>query len=94
MNLSCFAEFQPSLPQGPGVVTGRFYLIFILISVKLKFAVPGGIYFITITRFKWLPLFDIADSYDAMYKWFQYLKRTFPVDTIMDIMDIDLSKRM
>jgi hypothetical protein len=49
-------------------------------SVKLKIAVPGGIYFITITCFKWLPLFNIADSYDPVYKWFQYLKRTFPVD--------------
>jgi hypothetical protein len=36
--------------------------------VKLKIAVPGGIYFITITCFNWLPLFDIADSYDAVYK--------------------------
>jgi hypothetical protein len=50
-------------------------------------------YFITITCFNWLPLFDIADSYDAVYKWFQYLKRAFPVDNITDIMDIGLSKR-
>ena len=35
---------------------------------------PDGIYFITITCFKWLPLFTIADSYDAVYKWFHYLK--------------------
>jgi hypothetical protein len=63
-------------------------------SPKLKFAEPVGVYFITITCFNWLPLFDIADSYDAVYKWFQYLKRTFPVDNIMDVVDIDLSKRM
>jgi hypothetical protein len=43
-------------------------------SVKLKIAEPDGIYFITITCFKWLPLFTIADSYDAVYKWFHYLK--------------------
>ena len=43
-------------------------------SVKLKIAEPDGIYFITITCFKWLPLFNIADSYDAVYKWFHYLK--------------------
>ena len=43
-------------------------------SVKLKIAEPDGIYFITITCFKWLPLFNIAGSYDAVYKWFQYLK--------------------
>jgi REP element-mobilizing transposase RayT len=44
-------------------------------SVKLKIAEPDGIYFITITCYKWLPLFDIADSYDAVYKWFEYLKQ-------------------
>jgi|SRR5665647_1887547 len=43
-------------------------------SVKLKIAEPDGIYFITITCFKWLPLFNIAGSYDAVYKWFHYLK--------------------
>jgi len=44
-------------------------------SVKLKIPEPDGIYFITITCYKWLPLFDIADSYDAVYKWFEYLKQ-------------------
>jgi len=44
-------------------------------SVKLKIAEPDGIYFITITCYKWLPLFDIAGSYAAVYKWFQYLKQ-------------------
>ena len=43
-------------------------------SVKLKIAEPDGIYFITITCFKWLSLFSIADSYDSVYKWFHYLK--------------------
>ena len=43
-------------------------------SVKLKIAEPDGIYFITITCFKWLPLFSIADSYDSVYKWFNYLR--------------------
>lgn len=42
-------------------------------SVKLKITEPDGIYSITITCFKWIPLFSIADSYDAVYKWFQYL---------------------
>ena len=44
-------------------------------SVKLKIAEPDGIYFITITCYKWLSLFDIAGSYAAVYKWFQYLKQ-------------------
>jgi len=45
-------------------------------SVKLKITEPDGIYFITVTWFKWLPLFSIAYSYDVVYKWFNYLKQT------------------
>jgi hypothetical protein len=52
----------------------EIFIYFHLMSVKLKIAEPDGIYFITITCFKWLPLFDIAESYDSVYKWFQYLK--------------------
>jgi putative transposase len=30
-------------------------------------------YFITFTCFKWLPLFQKTNAYDAVYKWFDYL---------------------
>ena len=33
-----------------------------------------GIYFITFTCFKWLPLIQITNSYDLIYKWFDILK--------------------
>ena len=33
----------------------------------------GGIYFITFTCYKWKPLLEITNSYDAVYKWFDYL---------------------
>lgn len=32
-----------------------------------------GVYFITFTNHEWIPLFAIADSYDLVYKWFDYL---------------------
>ena len=32
-----------------------------------------SIYFITITCFKWKRLFDLADAWDAVYKWFDAL---------------------
>ena len=32
------------------------------------------IYFVTFTCHNWIPLFDIADAYDSVYKWFDYLK--------------------
>lgn len=34
----------------------------------------SGLYFITFTNFDWLSLFEIADAYDSVYKWFDYLK--------------------
>lgn len=33
-----------------------------------------GLYFITFTCCHWLPLFEITDAYDTVYKWFDYLK--------------------
>ena len=34
----------------------------------------NGIFFITITCYKWIPLFQITNTYNAVYKWFDYLK--------------------
>jgi REP element-mobilizing transposase RayT len=33
-----------------------------------------GIFFITFTCYKWMPLLQVSDSYDLVYKWFDYLK--------------------
>ncbi len=43
-------------------------------SVKTAIAEKDGIYFITFTCKNWLPLFELTESYDAVYKWFDYLK--------------------
>ncbi|MFL5789698.1 MAG: hypothetical protein ACJ748_16675, partial [Flavisolibacter sp.] len=34
---------------------------------------PDSIYFVTFTCYKWLHLFKVTDSYDTVYKWFDYL---------------------
>lgn len=34
----------------------------------------SGLYLITFTCAKWLPLFEITNSYDLVYNWFNYLK--------------------
>ena len=34
-----------------------------------------GIYFLTFTNYKWLNLFDITQSYDLVYNWFDVLKK-------------------
>lgn len=33
----------------------------------------NSIYFVTFTCYQWLPLFQQTDSYDLVYKWFDYL---------------------
>ena len=44
-------------------------------STKRKIIETYGVYFITFTCHQWMPLFDLADSYQAVYKWFDYLRK-------------------
>lgn len=43
--------------------------------VKQNIPYQDGIYFITITCYRWLPLIEQTSGYDAVYKWFDYLKK-------------------
>ena len=43
-------------------------------SVKQQITETDGIYFITIACYNWLHLFEISNSYSAVYDWFNYLK--------------------
>ncbi|MBL7771461.1 MAG: hypothetical protein JNM95_01215 [Chitinophagaceae bacterium] len=43
-------------------------------SVKLQIPYSSGIFFITFTNARWIPLFQITDSYDSVYSFFDYLK--------------------
>ena len=42
--------------------------------VKQKIPYDYGVFFITFTCFRWLHLFEITNSYDLVYKWFDVLK--------------------
>ncbi len=42
--------------------------------VRKEITDKEGVYFITFTCTKWLPLFHICNGYDVVYKWFDYLK--------------------
>lgn len=33
------------------------------------------VYFCTVTCYRWLPLFEVTQSYDSVYSWFDYLAR-------------------
>src|SRR6516164_9302946 len=43
--------------------------------VKTQIPYDFGVFFITFTCLKWINLIDIADAYDAVYKWFLVLKK-------------------
>jgi hypothetical protein len=42
-------------------------------TVKRSIPYREGMYFITFTCHRWIPLIAIADAYDLFYKWFNYL---------------------
>lgn len=44
-------------------------------STKRQIVESSGIYFITITCYEWLSLFEITNGYYIVYKWFDYLKQ-------------------
>jgi REP element-mobilizing transposase RayT len=43
-------------------------------AIRIPIDQAEGLYFITFTCCQWLPLFEITDGYDIVYKWFDYLK--------------------
>lgn len=43
--------------------------------VKKQIPYSSGHFFITFTCYKWLPLIEIANGYESVYKWFDYLKK-------------------
>ncbi|MBX2898876.1 MAG: hypothetical protein KF775_04475 [Cyclobacteriaceae bacterium] len=44
-------------------------------STKRQIVESSGIYFVTITCYEWMPLFESIKGYDIVYKWFDYLKQ-------------------
>jgi hypothetical protein len=42
--------------------------------VKQTIPYNEGVFFITFTCHKWMPLIDLTNSHDLVYKWFDYLK--------------------
>jgi len=43
-------------------------------AIRKSAIIDSGYYFLTFTCYKWLPLFDITDSFDLVYKWFDHLQ--------------------
>lgn len=43
-------------------------------AVDKQHVFESGLYFLTFTNFKWLPLFEVTKSYELVYNWFDILK--------------------
>jgi putative transposase len=43
-------------------------------AVRTTFSDEDKLFYITFTCYDWLPLIDVTESYDLVYKWFEYLK--------------------
>ena len=50
---------------------GAKILYLTLMSVKTLHDLPNELYFCTFTCCNWLPLFEVTNSYDEVYNWFQ-----------------------
>lgn len=44
-------------------------------SVRTKTSDEDKLFYVTFTCFDWLPLIKVTDSYDLVYKWFEYIER-------------------
>jgi putative transposase len=44
-------------------------------AIKRQIPHNYGMYFLTITCYKWLPLFQLTSGCEIIYKWFDYLKQ-------------------
>ena len=51
-------------------------------AVKYKHSDVYSMYFCTFTCYGWMPLFEITNSYDLVYKWFNYMKHQNLSETI------------
>ena len=51
-------------------------------AIKLKHSNAFSTYFITFTCIAWMPLFEITNSYDIVYKWFGILKEKYQADIV------------
>ncbi len=44
-------------------------------AVRIQQQCNNDVYFISFTCFSWISLFEIANTYPAIYKWFDYLRK-------------------
>jgi REP element-mobilizing transposase RayT len=73
MQQPCF--FYIKTPEGDSAALPQCLFSYLYgMSVRKEMPFTEGVYFITFTCYKWLPLFEVADAYDAVYQQFDILK--------------------
>jgi len=50
-------------------------------SIKTQHSNQPSLYYITFTCKNWLPLFELTNSYDLVYNWFDYLQKDVAIKT-------------
>ena len=50
-------------------------------STRTSHTSEAPLFYITFTCYQWLPLFELCDGYDLVYKWFDYLKGKHQIKT-------------
>jgi putative transposase len=51
-------------------------------AIKLKHSNTYSTYFVSFTCIKWISLFKLTNTYDAVYKWFAILKEQYNADIV------------
>ena len=52
-----------------------------LMSIRISHNSEASLFYITFTCYQWLPLFQLCNGYDCVYKWFDYLKEKYNIKT-------------
>jgi REP element-mobilizing transposase RayT len=51
-------------------------------AIRYRHSDIYSLYYCTFTCYNWIPLFEITDSYAALYKWFAVVKEKYNADVI------------
>jgi hypothetical protein len=75
--LALWVSRDPGMPQG--VRIRNCYRVYM--STRTTHDSEASLFYITFTCYQWLPLFQLCNGYDCVYKWFDYLKDKYNIKT-------------
>jgi putative transposase len=50
-------------------------------ATRTTHSTEAALHYITFTCYQWLPLFELCNGHDLVYKWFDFLKETYSIKT-------------